>query len=499
MKSVLFIYPHQLFQAEHLPKVDQVYVIEEPLYFGTDEQYPMRFHKQKLVLHRAGMRRYVEEVLWANDFAVEYFDIENTSWTGQPLVHAYEQGFDTIYVFDPTDYTLEKRLKTVAKEQERDATLHFLPTPNFYIQNNDIQEFFGEKKQYKMADFYQWQRERFNILIDNNFRPKGGKWSYDAENRKKLPNDVVLPGIPAFGDSKHVSEALKFVGEHFSSNPGSLDSFVWPTSHAEAKLWLDDFLKHRFSNFGPYEDAISGRGIWLFHSVLSSSLNCGLLNPKQVIDEAILYADKNNIPISSLEGFVRQILGWREYMRAMYVLRGTSMRKSNVLKHERTLTQHWYDGTTGLAPLDDVINKVQEHAYAHHIERLMIVGNAMLLSEINPNNVYKWFMELFIDAYDWVMVPNVFGMSQFADGGSITTKPYMSASNYILTMSDYNRDEWCNVWDGLYWRFVEKHRLLLKKNPRLGGLLVSRLDSMDPARRRIINYRAEDFLANRTS
>ncbi len=288
------------------------------------------------------------------------------------------------------------------------------------------------------------------------------------------------------------------MAEHFPDNPGSLENFVWPTCHADAEIWLKDFLAHRLLQFGPYEDAISNKGVWLFHSTLSSSLNSGLLNPKQVVDAALEYAKSHDVPLASLEGFVRQIVGWREYVRALYVVRGVELRKANMFKAERQLTHHWYDGTTGLPPLDDMIHKVQRHAYAHHIERLMIAGNAMLLSEIHPDAVYAWFMELFIDAYDWVMVPNVYGMSQFAAGNIMTTKPYMSASNYILTMSDYKRGEWSNVWDGLYWRFVDTHRHFLSKNPRLGGVLISRLDSMDSARRRIIGYRADDFLDNYT-
>lgn len=499
MKSVLFIYPYQLFAAVNLPDVDQIYVIEEPLLFGNDQQYPMRFHKAKLVLMRAALRRYVEEVLWPTGKPIEYFDIENTTWTGMPVIKAAEAGFQKVVVFDLHDSVLWRRLHQANEEQKSGLEFVRLPTPAFYLQHKDIDQYFSGKQKHKFADFYQWQRERFNILIDpNSYRPVGGKWSFDTENRKKLPADVQLPGIKSFGDNKHVTEAVEYINQHFPANPGQIDSFIWPTSHAEAEAWLDDFLRHRLSQFGPFEDAISSRGVWLYHSLLSSSLNIGLLTPSQVIEKALAYAEKNDVPLASLEGFIRQVLGWREYVRGLYENQHVSMRKSNVFRNYRKLTSAWYDGTTGIKPVDDVIKKVNQHAYAHHIERLMVIGNIMLLSEIHPDEVYKWFMTFFIDAYDWVMVPNVYGMSQFADGGNMTTKPYISASNYILSMSDYEREPWCDIWDGLFWRFVEKHQGYLGKNPRLGGVLVTRLSSMDQSRRRIIGYRAEDFLANFT-
>jgi deoxyribodipyrimidine photolyase-related protein len=229
-------------------------------------------------------------------------------------------------------------------------------------------------------------------------------------------------------------------------------------------------------------------------------LNIGLLQPQEIIDSLLDYCatTKKVVPIESLEGFIRQVLGWREYVRGIYVTQGSTMRTKNVLGNHRKLTAAWYDGTTGIKPVDDVIHKVNDFGYAHHIERLMIVGNFMLLCDIDPDEVHKWFMSFFIDAYDWVMVPNIYGMSQYSDGGSMTTKPYMSASNYILAMSAYKKEPWCDVWDGLFWRFVDTHRIMLKKNPRLGAIMISRLDKMDPARKRIIGYRAQDFLDTMT-
>ena len=201
---------------------------------------------------------------------------------------------------------------------------------------------------------------------------------------------------------------------------------------------------------------------------------------------------RSAVPLNSLEGFIRQVIGWREFVRGIYHHFGEEQASANFFGHGSHLTDHWYEGTTGIAPLDYVIKKTQRWGWAHHIERLMGLGNLMLLLEINPNSVYKWFMELFIDSYDWVMVPNVYGMSQFSDGGLLATKPYISGSNYILKMSDYKRGDWCNVWDALYWRFINKNRSFFKKNPRM-NMMVSMYDKKDEGTRLALNKTVKEY------
>jgi deoxyribodipyrimidine photolyase-related protein len=501
MKSALLLYPNQLYALEFLPKVQRVYMVEEPLVFGTDQEFGLGFHKQKLVLLRASMRRYAEEVLWPAGYEVEYIECAPETVTDTALVKAAFDGASEICVFDPVDDVLSKRLAAAARALEVHVPLKVLENPNFYLHRADIDTYFSGKQKHLFADFYQYMRERFDVLIDANYKPFGGKWSFDSENRKKLPKTVELPGIASFGDNAYVKEAMEYVQNRFPNNIGELETFLWPTNRSEALLWMHDFFTHRLESFGAYEDAIDSRGVWLFHSALSPVLNIGLISPHDVIEGVLEHCakTKKEIPLASLEGFVRQVIGWREYIRAMYVLHGSQMRTKNFLANKRRLTTAWYDGTTGLLPFDDVVHKARKFAYAHHIERLMVAGNIMLLSEINPDDVYAWFMTFFIDAYDWVMVPNIYGMSQYADGGMMTTKPYMSGSNYILSMSNYPKAHWCDVWDGLFWRFVDTHRLWLKKNPRLGGVLISRLDTMSQDRRRIIGYRAQDFLDEYTS
>ena len=229
--------------------------------------------------------------------------------------------------------------------------------------------------------------------------------------------------------------------------------------------------------FGVYEDAIVKEEHILNHSLLSPLINIGLLNPSEVIENAIDYAKSNDVPINSTEGFVRQILGWREFIRGVYEVKGTEERTKNFWNLKRKIPSSFYDGSTGIKPVDDVIKKINKTAYAHHIERLMILGNFMVLCEFDPDDVYQWFMELFIDAYDWVMVPNVYGMSLFADGGLMSTKPYISSSNYIMKMSNYSKGNWQEVWDGLFWTFMDKHRNFFESNPRL-GMLLGNLDRM---------------------
>ncbi len=496
IQTALVLYPHQLFAPEHLPEVDLVYLVEEPLLFGVDQQYPLALHKQKLVLHRASMRRYIEEVLWQNEIAVEYIELDDAGSTADVLVRAQQAGAELVYVFDPTDFAIDTRLKKALDEViETPFELRVLPTPSFMLKATEVRDYLGDKEKHVFADFYQWQRERFNILIDKNYKPVGGKWSYDVENRKALPKDHIAPGFNGYGDNKYVEEAKKWVDKRFANNPGSYDEFMWPTSHDEAGKWLYEFFKERFEDFGAYEDAIDGAAIFLYHSGISAPLNIGLLTPQQVVDAALDYHEQNEVNLPSLEGFIRQVIGWREYVRGLYITQSVPMRTANGLNQNRNLSSQWWEGTTGIPPLDDVITKVNKHAYAHHIERLMVVGNLMLLCEIKPEEAYKWFASMFIDAYDWVMVPNVYGMSQFSDLGSMVTKPYISGSNYILNMSHYQKDIWCDVWDGLFWGFVDRNKEVLAKNPRT-SVMVKQLGKLNADRKRIIGYRAQDFLTS---
>jgi deoxyribodipyrimidine photolyase-related protein len=319
------------------------------------------------------------------------------------------------------------------------------------------------------------------LLVDDEGSPEGGQWSFDADNRKKLPRDYPAPQFRRFGSHPQVTRAREWVEARFGANPGQADDFWWPTSHSEAQSWLTDFLENRLDAFGPYEDALDGQESLLQHSGLSVPLNMGLLTPGQIVEQAMARHRDRPVPLASLEGFLRQIIGWREYVRGVYVTSGVRLRTTNALRQSRPLPEIWWMGESGLPPLDDVLGKLRGSGYAHHIERLMVVGNLMLLCRTDPDEVYRWFMAHFVDAYDWVMVPNVYGMSQFADGGLMTTKPYIAGSNYLRKMSRYSAGDWCDVWDGLYWSFVADHRDLFAANPRT-SVMVRALDRLNPER-----------------
>ena len=260
-----------------------------------------------------------------------------------------------------------------------------------------------------------------------------------------------------------------------------------------ANDWLNNFLKTRFDEFGPYEDAVVKEKSILNHSVLSPLINVGLINPKNLVKSALEYYYKNRIRINSCEGFIRQIIGWREFIRGVYICKGSEERNKNFWNFKKKIPKSFYDGTTGIEPVDDTIKKINKSGYANHIERLMIIGNFMLLCEFDPDDVYKWFMELFIDSYDWVMVPNVYGMSQFGDGGLMSTKPYISGSSYVLKMSNYKKGDWCLIWDSLFWNFIDKQRDFFKTNPRM-RMLVSSFDRMDISKKGNLINTANNFL-----
>ena len=294
--------------------------------------------------------------------------------------------------------------------------------------------------------------------------------------------------------TKNHQEALLYVENNFKNNNGALsDEPLYPTDFETAENWFNDFLKTRFKEFGPYEDAILKEKSIINHSILSPLINSGLLYPKIIVNKTLEYYKKNNIPINSCEGFIRQIIGWREFIRGVYRCKGTEERTKNFWGFNRKIPESFYNGTTGIEPLDDTIHKINKSGYANHIERLMIVGNFMLLCEFDPDEVHRWFMELFIDSYDWVMVPNVYGMSQFADGGLMSSKPYISSSNYIIKMSNYKKGEWCKIWDGLFWNFMDKQRAFFLKNPRM-RMLISSFDKMDSSKKETHLVTADNFL-----
>jgi deoxyribodipyrimidine photolyase-related protein len=492
--EVTLIFPHQLFK-EHpaLDKNRKVFLIEDPLFFG-DIRYPLKFHKKKLIFHRASMKAY-EKYLTDKGFDVvylQYSSFKEDRRSNYLAVFFNKMKVNVFHYVDVIDFILEKRIQRMLSQLHKRSVKY--ASPMFLTDENYLRNYFLKHKSYLMVSFYKEQRKRLNILVDNN-KPIGGKWSYDEENRKKLPKGIVTPRLSFPDDTEFELEAIDYVENYFTYNPGDGFDFIYPINFQQAEDWLEDFLNNRFKLFGNYEDAIDKDETYLFHSVLTPMLNSGLLTPSQVIEKALKIAGENKIPVNSLEGFIRQIIGWREYVRAVYVLEGVKQRTTNFFQLSKKLPKVFYTGATGIEPVDIIIKRVIKKAYTHHIERLMVLGNFMLLCEIDPNEVYKWFMEMYADAYDWVMVPNVYGMSQYADGGLMSTKPYISSSNYIRKMSNFNQGDWCEVWDSLYWRFIYNHKEVLEKNPRM-SLMVRQMNKMDKTKLKNYLRNGEKYLSS---
>ena len=363
----------------------------------------------------------------------------------------------------------------------------------FYESSEDVKKYFGSRKKFQLSNFYRNIRIRHKVLVDENNKPFNGKWSFDTDNRKSIPKNLEVPRTKKLSYDKELLEKYKNIIENkYRSNPGSLADFNYPINKKQCLDVLSNFLISKFSLFGNYQDAIISDKTYLFHSIISPGLNIGLITPKEVVNSAIDFSNKSNIEFNSLEGFVRQILGWREFIRGIYITNGKSQKESNYWEAKNKLPKSFYDGNTNLLPVDDSINKVNQYAYLHHIERLMVLGNIMLLLEINPNYINKWFMELFIDSYEWVMIPNIYGMSQFSDGGLMSTKPYISSSNYILKMSNYKKEDWCEIWDSLFWQFISKHQEKLKINQRM-SFMTSLYSKKSESDKEKIKKISEDF------
>lgn len=473
MKSVNLIFPNQLFKDLSLiDKNNKTFLIEDYEFFNA-----YNFHKQKLVLHRASMKFY-ENFLKKNGFDVEYIGFAE-NW----IEFLKVLRVDEIITYELNNFDLEEKIiKSGFK-------FSFYKSPMFLSSNEEFAEFFSSKEHYSQTSFYIYMRKKHKLLLDENSKPIGGKWTFDKENRQKIPANFKVPLLPKIEENVYVKEAKKYINQYFPNNIGSLENFNYPITFNEIDLWLDDFIQNRLENFGVYQDAILESDSHLFHSNVSFALNIGLTTPK-ILVEKIIHA---NVPINSKEGYIRQIIGWREFVKGIYYLIGKTQIESNFFECKNNLNRKFYTGETGILPIDNVIKKFLKTGYANHIERLMILGNFFLLCEINPKAVYRWFMEISIDSYPWVMCANVFGMSQFADGGLIVTKPYISSSNYLKKMGDFKENYWCKILDSLFWRFVHKNKVFFSKNPRL-GILVSSLSrkSNDEITKQILI--AENFL-----
>lgn len=463
MTDITLIFPDQLFLKHPcIGSRRQIYLVEEFLFYKVQP-----FHKQRLVLLRSAMQKYAE-MLRKKGHEVIYICSKDLTYRGNLFDMLGKKAIKNIYIAEFSDEWLYQDLMMGSKKYG--WNIHFHPSPGFICSEQDLKTFFANKKHFSMASFYAHQRKSQNILMKGQ-GPVGGKYSFDTENRKKIPKGLDIP--PAFLPHKNANteKIIAEVENEFPDTIGEASPFLYPTTHNEARKALEMFLNEKLAFFGDYQDAMQKEESFLFHSVLSPILNIGLLTPQEVIQAAINHSEKYPVPINSLEGFLRQIMGWREFVRASYLLKGSYQRSFNFFHHHEKIPKNFWEGATGILPIDTLIKRIFRTGYCNHIERLMVLGNFLLLTEAAPQEIYKWFMGHFVDAYDWVMVPNVYGMSQYADGGVIITKPYISSSNYILKMSNYPRGEWTEIWDGLFWRFLQKHRAIFSSNYRTLNLM----------------------------
>ena len=487
--DISIIFPNQIFEnSKLLDESSKIFLIEEYLFFNQ-----FNFHKQKILFHRMTMKSY-EKFLKKKKLDVVYIDSTENISDIREFIRNLDKKIQSIKIYDPVDNWLSRRINDSC--EEKNIKIENYNNPLFINNNEDLETFFrSDKKKFFQTSFYKKQRVKLDIMMIGD-KPEGGKWTYDDQNREKYPKNKIPPEIDYPKKDDNYNEALNYLNNNYKNNYGLIDDEnIYPYNFQLAKKWLDDFFITRFYEFGPYEDAVVKEKSILNHSVLSPLLNTGLINPKELIKRTINYHYENKIPINSTEGFIRQIIGWREFIRGVYVCKGTEERNKNFWNFSRKIPSSFYSANTGIDPVDDTINKINKSGYANHIERLMIIGNFMLLCEFDPNEVYRWFMELFIDSYDWVMVPNVYGMSQFGDGGLMSTKPYISGSSYILKMSNYKRGDWCMIWDSLFWNFIDKQREFFLTNPRM-RMLVSSFDRMDIEKKGKLINTANKFISN---
>lgn len=409
------ILPTQLFDIKYLDKTNRYIIYEHPHYF---ESY--NYNKKKIILHKASMEYYYD-YLKSNKFDVEYIELG-----GKFDIKEYK-------LFDPVD-----DIKLTGKYEKIDS-------PNFLLTRELMKEYRDKTDKFFFHAFFNWSKKQLDIIPNVK--------STDKDNRNKLPDNIDIPEIPNNNsDQKYIKRGIDFVNKKFNNNYGNTDDFLFPVTHSTGRRWLTSFIKNKLRNFGKYQDSISTEYNFMFHSVLSSSINIGLINPDEIIDKII---DRKNI-----EAYIRQLF-WREYQRYCYIY--YNFGNKNYLGNRKKLTKDWYDGTLGIPPVDKSIKNAFDNGYLHHIERLMIIGNYMNISEIHPNEGFRWFMEFSCDSYEWVMHQNVLDMVFFVTGGDTMRRPYISSSNYILKMSDYSKGEWCDTWDDLYYNFAQKNKRKLWK------------------------------------
>lgn len=436
-------------------------------------------HAQKVIAIFAAMRAFAKELEEAGH-RVHYLRIDDQEnrHAIPANMHMLAQRYnakDFLYQA-PDEWRLDQQLANLA------ANLSFrgvmVETEHFYTARDEVAAFFSQRKQWLMEAFYRSMRVQHQILVDEKKQPVGGAWNFDHDNRKSWPGLPWEPADhrPCYDHSilwnSIVAAEVKSFGEP------QAEAFRWPLHRADALQQLQHFIQHALPHFGEFQDAMSSKAWRLFHSMLSFALNVKMLSPREVVNAVLGAYDEQQLPLASVEGFIRQIIGWREYVRGVYWHRMPHYEESNYFAHQQALPEWFWSGETKMRCMATAISQSLQHAHAHHIQRLMVIGNFSLLAGLDPKAVHQWYLGIYIDAFEWVELPNTIGMSQYADGGHLATKPYVSSAAYIDRMSDYCKGCHYNKklrlgedacpFNSLYWDFHHRHENALGKNPRLG-------------------------------
>jgi deoxyribodipyrimidine photolyase-related protein len=476
MKVIIPVLGDQLSEGlaslRSVPRGDAVVLMAEVL----EEARYVPHHKQKLVLVFSAMRHFAAE-LQADGWTVDYRRLEDAGNTGSLTEElcaavARHRAGRVVAVRAAEHRVIEMQEGWAAATGVR---VDLLEDDRFLVSEAGFRAWARGRKRLRMEDFYRWQREETGILMVDGV-PVGGQWNFDKENRKALPKGVKVPTRPQFEQDGITREVIAMVEARFPEHFGTLDQFNWPVTRAEALVAVDMFVGQRLQRFGDYQDALVEGEATLFHSLLSTSINLGLLDPRECIDAAVA-ALETGAPLNAVEGFVRQILGWREYVRGIYLMEGPDYVRRNALAADRKLPTIYWQGHSGMRCFDAAFEQTRDLAYAHHIQRLMVLGNFALLAGVDPFELHEWFLLVYADAYEWVEAPNVIGMSQFADGGLLGSKPYAAGGAYINRMGDHcaqcryslkvkSGPDAC-PFSYLYWDFLARHEALLSKNQRM--------------------------------
>lgn len=443
-----------------------------------EEASYVKHHKKKLIFVFSSMRHFAKELKQAG-YNITYVTLDDEANTGslsaemKRSVEKYKP--DNIILTHPGEYRVLKIFNDWRDNLKQKVTI--LEDNRFLMKPEEFAKWASGKKQLRMEYFYREVRKKYHFLMEDN-KPVGDKWNYDVENRKSLPEAVNIPKPSQFPIDKITRDVVNLIESTFSNHFGLTEDFIFAVTREQALVVLDEFIDQRLLNFGEYQDAMKEGDSWLFHSHISLYLNVGLLTAYEVAEKVENAYKNNDLPLNSVEGFIRQVIGWREYVRGFYWLKMPEYKQKNYFNNTRKLPGFYWTSETQMNCLKQCVVDTQKNAYAHHIQRLMVLGNFALLADIDPSAVNEWFMLVYADAYEWVELPNVSGMALFADGGEVASKPYISSGAYINRMSNYCKNCTYKVskkegadacpFNYLYWAFLDRHKDKLSNNPRLG-------------------------------